>query len=312
MKLRITKLNQAVLTCQLPDVLGAATVYSFPSPEISTAIHVQSVGVYLSFWEGDVLSRATKIYDGDMIGNLDIKEFGQRQAAAYSALAHVIGAQHVAVGTSLFNALLKLTQLVAVHCAEESGDPSDEVAGYWNTYEKECGLSYDERLALDDEDDSSQTDSTLALNALRDMFYEYLAFDFTSPSESGYWVLAWGSDGWQKLKEVDSAWEFAKFDDDSIVPTAFITKVVANRPRRPHCVVSSDTAFDVLPELEEDELRLWLAEPRVFNNVPDNIVADCESNTFSDSDIQLAVEYKDGGPDSSTSRVTYTFEEHIF
>ena len=311
MKLRITKLTQAVLTRLMPNVLGASVVYHMQSNDVTTACHVQVDGVFMSFWIGDDLRHVTPIYVGSMIDRPDVSSFGQREAAAYSALAHVIGAQLVVVDTPLFHALLKLTQRVASHGAE-SESAEEEVAGYWRTYEKECGLAHNARIELDDADDSAVTDSTLALNTLRDMFYEYMAFDFTSPSESGYWARVWGYDEWQKLKEVDSAWEFAKLDNDAIVPTAFITKFVSNRPRRPHCVVSSDTAFDVIPEIEEDELRLWLAEPRVFNNVPDSIVAECENNTFSDSDIQLSVDYKDGGPDSSTSRVTYTLEEQIF
>jgi hypothetical protein len=310
MKLRITQLTQAVLTRQLPDVLGAAVVYHLQSNDVTTACHVQVDGVFMSFWKGDVLLSSHAVYVGSMIDRPDVSSFGHREAAAYSALAHVIGAQLVVVDTPLFHALLKLTQRVAAYTGTDTAE--EEVAGYWRTYEKECGLTHNERIELDDADESSITDSTLALNTLRDMFYEYMAFDFTSPSESGYWARVWGYDEWQKLKEVDAVWEFAKLDNDAIVPTAFLTKFVANRPRRPHCVVSSDTVFDVIPEIEDDELRLWLAEPRVFNNVPDNIVADCENNTFDDSDIQLSVDYKDGGPDSSTSRVTYTLEEQIF
>lgn len=311
MKLRITKLTQAVLTRQLPNVLGASVVHNMQSNDVSTACHVQVDGVFMSFWIGADMRYMVPLYVGSMIDRPDVSSFGHREAAAYSALAHVVGAQLVAVDTPLFHALLKLTLAVARHVTE-ADDREEEAAGYWRTYEKECGLSHNERIALDDADDCMVTDSTLALNTLRDMFYEYMSFDFTSPSESGYWVRLWSYDGWQKLKEVDAAWEFVKLDNDDIVPTAFITKVVSNRPRRPHCVVSSDTAFDVIPEIEASELRLWLAEPRVFNNVPDNIAADCEGNTFGDSDIQLSVEYKDGGPDSSTSRVTYTLEEQIF
>lgn len=312
MKLRITKLTQSVLTRLMPNVLGASVVYHLQSNDVATACHVQVDGVFMSFWEGDTVLSFHQIYCGSMIDRPDVSSFGHREAAVYSALAHVIGAQLVAVDTPLFHALLKLAQRVAAYTGDDPVEPDDERAGYWRTYEKECGLSHNERIELDDADDSAITDSTLALNTLRDMFYEYMAFDFTSPSESGYWARVWGYDEWQKLKEVDSAWEFAKLDNDAIVPTAFLTKFVSNRPRRPHCVVSSDTAFDVIPEIEASELRLWLAEPRVFSNVPDNIAADCESNTFGDSDIQLSVEYKDGGPDSSTSRVTYTLEEQIF
>lgn len=312
MKLRITQLTQAVLTRQLPHVLGAAVTYQLQTDDIATACHVQVDGVFISLWKGCEQVGVTQIYVGSMIDRPDVTSFGQREAAAYSALSHVIGAQLVMVDTPLFHALLKLTQRVASHVGADVVDSSGDAAGYWDTYETECGLSHSARIELDDADDNALTDSTLALNSLRDMFYEYIAFDFTSPPESGYWVQAWGYAEWQKLKEVDGGWEFAKLDNDDIVPTAFITKVVANRPRRPHCVVSSDAAFDVLPDIEVDELRLWLAEPRVFNNVPDNIVAECENNAFDDSDIQLSVDYKDGGPDSSTSRVTYTLEEQIF
>lgn len=310
MKLRITKLTQAVLTRLMPNVLGASVVYHMQSNDVTTACHVQVDGVFMSFWEGDTVLSSHPIYVGSMIDRPDVSSFGHREAAAYSALAHVIGAQLVVVDTPLFHAMLKLTQRVASYTGDDCAE--EEAAGYWRTYEKECGLSHNERIALDDDDDSSVTDSTLALTTLRDVFYEYMAFDFTSPADSGYWARVWGYDEWQKLKEVDGGWEFAKLDNDAIVPTAFLTKFVSNRPRRPHCVVASDTAFDVIPEIEEDELRLWLAEPRVFNNVPDTIVAECENNAFDDSDIQLSVDYKDGGPDSSTSRVTYTLEEQIF
>ena len=311
MKLRITNLTKAVITRTMPNVLGAAITYHHEQGNVLTACHVQVDGVFLSFWSGEHALASRPLYVGSMIDRPNVSSFGQREAAAYSALAHVIGVQLVVVDTPLFHALLKLTQRVASHVTEVDS-AEEEVAGYWRTYEKECGLAHNARIELDDADDSAVTDSTLALNTLRDMFYEYMAFDFTSPSESGYWARVWGYDEWQKLKEVDAAWEFVKLDNDDIVPSAFIAKVVSNRPRRPHCVISSDIAFDVIPEIEDDELRLWMAEPRVFNNVPDNIVADCERNTFNDSDIQLSVVYKDGGPDSNTSRVTYTFEEHIF
>ncbi len=309
MKLRITKLTQAVLTRQLPNVLGAAITYHHEHSDVLTACHIQVDGVYISFWAGEHALALRPLYVGSMIDRPDISSFGQREAASYSALAHVIGAQLADTGTSLFQSLLKLTQLVACHVDENDSADSD---GYWSTYEKQCGLSMADCIAVDEADEAGATDSKLALNLLRDMFYEYLSFDFSSPSESGYWARVWGYDEWQKLQEVDYSWEFVKLDNNDIVPSAFLTKFVSNRPRQPHHVVPSDTVFEVIPELEEDELRLWLAEPRVFNNAPANIIAECESNTFRDSDIQLNVEYKDGGPDSITSRVTYSIEENIF
>lgn len=232
----------------------------------------------------------------------------QRVGAAYSALAHVIGAELIAVGTPLFDRMIKLTALIASHNIEDDSEDSD---GYWSAAEAKAQLSETNIIELNDADDFGSTDCQQALRTMRDMFYEYMSFDFTAPPVTGYWVRVWGEAEWQQVEEVDEGWVFVKLADGRIIPAAFIQRYVWNRPLRMNYIVTNDQVFEILPELDFAEVKTWLAEPRAFHNVPDDIVAECESQHLEGAGTDLYVLYKDGGPDSSTSRVTYTLEDEF-
>lgn len=310
MKLRMTKLNELVLRNKMTDMHGVAVTYQHEQSDVITACHIDAYGVYLSFWQGIKMYEAVQLYRSgeEEIAPAPGTPNSQRVAAAYSALAHVIGSALIDVDTPLFHRMLTLTALIASHKIEDDNEDSD---GYWSAAEAKALLSETNIIELNDADDLGSTDCQQALRTLRDMFYEFMSFDFTAPHITGYWVRVWGETEWQEVEEVDEGWVFAKLVDGRIIPAAFIQRYVWNRPHRMNYIVTNDQVFEVLPELDFAEVKTWLAEPRVFNNVPDDIVAECESQHLEGAGTDLEVLYKDGGPDSSTSRITYTLEDEF-
>lgn len=308
MKLRMTELNERVLRNQIPEIHGAAVTYQHEQSGVITACHISAYGVFLGFWQGTTMYGSIPLYTDSKaeIAPAPGTPASQRVAAAYSALAHVIGAELIDVDTSLFHRMLKLTALIAAHKVEDDNQDSD---GYWSEAETAAGLSDTDVIEVDDEDAFGNTDCHQAIRTLRDMFYEYMSFDFSAPPVAGYWVRVWGEAEWQQVEEVDEGWQFVKLADGKILPSGFIQRYVWNRPKRMNYIITNDEVFNVLPELAFEEVKAWLAEPRVFNNVPDEIVADCETIHLDGAGFELSVTYKDGGPDSSTSRLTYTLED---
>lgn len=278
MRFQIRPLSIYVLSGKMPDIFGIAIAHTQHESDVTYACHVQANGIYMSMWKDAKLLHAHQVY-----AHTFATDGSHRSAAAYSALAHVVCRSMLNVDNSvLMPRVLSLIEKVRTRTTADNPD-SD---GYWVAYRNDVGLTDD--IIADMDADALNDDTAAVLDEMRDIFYENFSFDFTSPAISGYWGQHFNGT-WVCLDSVDASWSFVRIDDGAIIPAAFLQRYVKNSPNCPHVLIANDVAFEILPEIEWDELGDWLGSANCsFQNIPTRIAEACV-DSLEDGDLEIEV-----------------------
>ena len=277
--IRTTPVGKRVLTGAHPDLIGCACPYYFDDSNY-LLLEVTRTSMQFALYNGEQrLSTMRPVAEFTALTAAS----SQRTHAVYSALAYMVAHHTLQLDyDSVFHHLLSVCDKVAKHVGNDESDDS-----YWKMYGVECGF-----------DDQDLMMSFTYVESLRDLFYEFMQFDFTSPEDIGHWARIYKREGWYKVTAACELRLCVDVDGVGTVPMVYIEKLVHNTRHSRHVVTEAD-AVDDLPEfslaLTDFEYPLT---PEMVKDVEDQLP------------ISFSVELTDI-PDSATEKMV-TINEDSF